>query len=224
MKSLFLMLYLLTAASVFAVPFDKNVPAEVQEQMLQDIRFMSTIEGTSTSSLHDEIFGEMNGVNYAEFFSSRVKAVGLSTCGNPNAVACVILFNPSKMWITQNYIKFSHPQISRLMVVYHEARHTETSKGNWMHARCPRPFLDEQGNDKKSIWTGAPLAGESACDTTPFGSYGSSTILLKAISNYCENCNEKVKMDAALYAADQLERVIHAESKNRIKEELFSEN
>lgn len=224
MKKVFAIIaFLFIAPSVLAVPFDSNVPQAVQDQMLQDLDFMSSIQGESKSSLHNEIFGKMDGEHYSQFFTSHIKSVGLSDCGNPNAVACVILFYPNKMWITNNYIKFSHPQISRLMVVYHEARHTERQNGGWSHARCPRPFLDDQGNDKKSIWTGASLAGEAACDVTAFGSYGSSTILLKAISNDCTNCNEKVKMDAGIYSADQLERVINAEAKNRIKEELFKE-
>ena len=111
------------------------------------------------------------------------------------------------MWLTQNFIKFSHPQIARLMVVYHESRHSEVAHGNWAHDTCPTPFLDANGHDMKSIWTGASLAGEPACDSTQFGSYGSSTILLKNVAMYCTNCGDKVKMDADLYATDQLGRI-----------------
>jgi hypothetical protein len=125
-----------------------------------------------------------------------------------------LFFDPNKMWLTENFVKFSHPQIARAMVVYHEARHSETKNGNWSHDRCPRPFLDDNGKEKVSIWTGAKLAGEAACDSTPFGSYGSTVILLKNISMFCTNCNDKVKMDSDLYAMDQLGRINRVDVKN----------
>jgi hypothetical protein len=142
-------------------------------------------------------------------------------CGSANAVACVIPWFPNKIFFTQNYVKFQHPQISRLMVVYHEARHTERENNNWGHARCPVPFLDENGEPMRSIWTGAELAGEPACDVTPFGSYGSSMIMLKNISKYCTTCNEKVKMDAGIYADDQFGRVIDSGARKAIIEDLY---
>src|SRR4029077_10697536 len=137
--------------------------------------------------LHQKIFGlgPVAGPGYTRFFESRVTGIGLDDCGSANAVACVIPFqDPSKMWITQNYIKFSHPQVARLMVVFHESRHTEEQNGNWPHANCPEPFSNASGQPMKSIWTGASLAGEPACDSTPFGSYGSSLIMLKNIAKF----------------------------------------
>lgn len=189
--------------------FDSDVPADIQKQMLADLAFMYGLKGGAGSPLHRKIFGPVDGSSYKNFFETRVSAIGMNGCGNGNAVACVIPFrDPSKLWLTKNFIRFSHPQVSRMMVVYHEARHTETRNGNWPHADCPEPFLDANGKDMKSIWTGAPLAGEPACDETPLGSYGSSTILLKNISLSCANCTDKVKMDAGLYADDQLGRII----------------
>ena len=126
------------------------------------------------------------------------------------------------MWLTNNYIKFSHPQIARLMIVFHESRHTESQNENWQHARCPQPFLDASGQDMKSIWTGASLAGEPACDTTPYGSYGSSLIMLKNVSKYCVNCSEKVKMDAGIYADNQFTRITDSEARSKIQQDLFN--
>ncbi|MBI4345869.1 MAG: hypothetical protein HY553_03375 [Elusimicrobia bacterium] len=201
--------------------FDDDVPKDIQEQMRRDLAFMGSIEGGPATPLHRGIFGDVAGAAYKEFFDSRVSAIGVSGCGSGNAVACVIpILGPSKMWITKNYIEFSHPQIARLMVVFHEARHTEIMRRNWPHARCPRPFRDSMGRDMKSIWTGAPLAGEPACDTTPLGSYGSSTIMLRNIRKSCSNCTDKVKMDAELYADDQFGRIIDAESRRRMEEDL----
>ncbi|MCX5789368.1 MAG: hypothetical protein NTX64_12795 [Elusimicrobia bacterium] len=201
--------------------FDSDVPADIKKQMLADLDFMKTIQGGSATALHKKIFGAVDGSGYYGWFDSRVTAIGLDDCGSANAVACVMPFSdPSKMWLTNNFIKFSHPQVARMMVVYHEARHTESQHGNWSHATCPTPFRDDQGKDMKSIWTGAKLAGEPACDVTPLGSYGSSTILLKNVQKYCSNCTDKVKMDAGLYADDQLGRVIDKDAKRQMQQDF----
>lgn len=207
----------LAMSSAFALTFDKNVPQDIAKQMSEDLSFVSTISGKSQTPLHQQIFSAVDGKTYQKFFETRVTSVGLSNCGNGNAVACVQpMFAPNKMWLTNNYIKFSHPQIARLMVVFHEARHTERQNGNWGHATCPTPFLDEQGKNKVSIWTGSPLAGEPACDVTPLGSYGSSTIMLKNIAMNCDSCSEKIKMDADIYSADQMGRISDASAKKKM--------
>jgi hypothetical protein len=201
--------------------FDADVPANIQAQMRADMAFMGTIKGGSATPLHKKIFGTVDGATYVKFFNTRVSAIGMDDCGSAKAVACVIPFqDPSKMWLTQNFIKFDHPQISRMMIVFHEARHTESRNGNWSHATCPTPFLDANGKDMVSIWTGATLAGEPACDVTPLGSYGSSTILLKNVQKFCTNCTDKVKMDAGLYADDQMGRVTDASARQQMESDF----
>ena len=211
----------LDASNKKGFTFDANVPAAIKAQMIGDLDFIKTVQGGAGTPLHQQIFGAVDGKGYFDFFDNRVTAVGLNACGGGNAVACVIpFFDPSKMWITQNYIKFSHPQIARLMVVFHESRHTETQKGNWPHADCPTPFLDKDGKEIRSIWTGASLAGEPACDETPFGSYGSSTIMLKNIQKQCTNCTDRVKIDAGLYADDQLKRITDPEARRQMEQDF----
>lgn len=213
---------LLWGVQAFAYTFDPNIPNTAVQQMKDDLTFMTTLKGSTASKLHTQIFGAIDGVVYQNFFESRVTEIGYNGCGSANAVACVISFYaPNKMWITDNYVKFSHPQISRLMVVYHEARHTEINNGNWSHSYCPKPFLDANGKEIKSIWTGTTLAGEPACDVTPLGSYGSSMILLKNISKFCTNCSDKVKMDAGIYADDQFGRIIDEKAKAEITRDLY---
>ena len=201
--------------------FEANVPAHIQKQMRDDLAFLNEIHGREATPLHQEIFGPVDGPTYMKFFNDRVTAIGMHSCGGGNAVACVMPWKGhTKMWLTENFVKFSHPQVARMMVVFHEARHTEKRNSFWQHATCPKPFLDENGNVVKSIWTGAVLAGETACDDDPFGSYGSSTIMLKNISMSCTNCTDKVKMDASLYAEDQLGRIIDAEAKEQMRNDF----
>lgn len=206
---------MLLSTNVFALNFDSDVPKNIQSQMVDDLNFMNQITGFGQTPFHKEIFGQLSGSSYKSFFESHITSVGVDSCGGGPAVACVQpFFDPNKMWLTDNFIKFSHPQIARLMVVYHEARHAETDHGNWGHDTCPRPFRDANGKDMTSIWTGAKLEGQPACDSTYKGSYGSSTVMLKNISKFCSNCTDKVKMDADIYATDQLGRIDRADVKN----------
>jgi len=206
----------------FTFTFDSDVPVKIQTQTRKDLAFIQSVKGTSVSSLHKKIFGQVAGADYTRFFNTRITGIGMDDCGSPIAVACVIPYSDSsKMWLTQNYIKFSHPQIARIMVVFHETRHTESNNGNWRHATCPNPFTDENGQAIHSIWTGSSLAGESGCDRTPLGSYGSSMIMLKNIQKFCSNCTDKVRMDAGIYADDQFKRIIDPGAKKAIREDLY---
>jgi hypothetical protein len=224
-KILWVFLGLLASPSV-ALQFASDVSAELRGQLEADLAFVATIRGQQASPLHRSIFGDVDGQAYDRFFRSRVTFVGRHDCGSANAVACVIppifgLGTTSKIWLTENYVRFSHPQIARLMILFHEARHTEHLHGFWRHAYCPNPFVDADGNPMVSVWTGAPLAGEPACDETPRGSYGSSLIMLKNIAKFCTNCGDKVRVDAGIYADDQLGRITSREALAAIRADLY---
>ncbi len=223
MKAVLFLAGVLLSISAQALKFDADVPAAIQTQMLSDLKFMSELTGEKQTPFHQQIFGGIEGVKYKAFFETRITSVGVDACGGGAAVACVQpFFDPNKMWLTTNFINFSHPEIARLMVVYHEARHSETQNGNWGHATCPRPFKDEAGKDKVSIWTGAKLEGQPACDSSYKGSYGSSTIMLKNISKFCTNCSDKVKMDSNIYASDQIGRITKADVKQAMLKDFES--
>jgi hypothetical protein len=227
MKALLAALTLSVAlpSASLAYVFDNDVPEAVKTQITTDLAFIKSFKGDGASPLHQQIFGMVDGELYDKFFTSRVTHIGMHSCGGGNAVACVIPFmGASRIWLTRNYTDFDHPQIAKMMIVFHEARHTETKNGHWSHANCPRPFLNEKGEEMKSIWTGATLAGEPACDVTPLGSYGSSTILLKNVQKFCSNCTDKVKMDAGLYADDQFGRITGAKAREQMKQDLYSGN
>ncbi len=206
----------------YSYTFDSDVPVAIQAQMKGDMAFIGSVQGDGVSPLHVQIFGNVDGRAYDAFFRDRVKSVGVSECGGGAAVACVMpYYDSTKIWLTSNFIKFSHPQIARTMVVFHESRHTEDAQGNWSHVRCPRPFLDEDGKEMRSIWTGAPLAGQPGCDVTALGAYGMTVVMMKNIQKYCSNCTDKVKMDAGIYADDQLKRVIDRSAKTQLIQDLY---
>lgn len=211
--------------TVHALEFSKEVPADIQKQFLNDMDFIIQVKGKGATPLHLKTFGIVSGDNYMKFFNKRIKTVDLSNCGNPNAVACVSPFlHPQTINLTKNYIQFSHPQVARLMVIFHEARHGEWWKLGWNHADCPVPFLDKDGKPKRSKWTGAELAGQPACDTDTLGSYGLSIVMLKNISKHCTSCTGKVRMDAALYGDNQMERMISKTAMAALKEDLYTQH
>lgn len=202
--------------------FDKDVPPDLQRQLLADIAFAGALAGRNTSPLHNSIFGRMSGPSYARFFGSRIKMVGLYDWSKTPVVACVIpAISPSKMWLTDSYVRSGHPQIARLMIVFHESRHADPENENWRHVNCPDPFRDVNGKDLLSSLTGVPLAGKRGCDASALGSYGASVIMLKNIQRYCTNCTEKVRMDAGLYADDQLMRIVDSGARNAIQDDVY---
>jgi len=189
------------------------VPQDIQDQMLADLAFMAGIQGGQATPLHQKIFGPVDGASYKKFFERRIGEIILSSSEEKGVLAFAA---QGRMWLTQNFVKFSIPQVARMMFVYHEARHAvedDPDHDGWPHVLCPDPFKDVDGSDIKGIVTGTLLAGHPACDKTPLGAYGSSVILLKNIQKYCTNCTDKAKMDAGLYADDQIKRIIRGARK-----------
>ena len=205
--------------------FDTNVPGATRRAMADDLAFVKSIRGEDASDLHRRIFGAVDGPAYFKFFESRVKAVGLDPGPVDRGVMAYVRGFPaadySKMWLTPNYVNYSMPQIERVEIIFHESRHTEMEHDFWHHAKCPNPFLDENGKPVHGVTTDDWMAGLAACDTTPYGSYGSALIMIKNIQKFCGNCTQKVKMDAGLYADDTLNRIIDPEARRAIKDDLY---
>jgi hypothetical protein len=127
-------------APTIDIQFDSNVSTDLQTQVLSDFQLIQSVTSSKQSPLHQEIFGAIDGANYLTWFQSRVKFFGVNSCGGGGAVACVKPQYANKIWVTGNYTGIDHPQIARLMTLYHEARHTEDANNNWPHAQCPSNF------------------------------------------------------------------------------------
>lgn len=218
--------FLAVSSLAWGYEFGKEVPEKVRTQVSTDLQLVETFIGNTKSELHNEIFGNLDGQAYLDWFKKRVTRIGLHTCGGGGAskpVACVIpSLGASKIWLTKYYTEADRPTMSKVSTLFHEARHTEVENGTWSHAQCPTPFKDENGKDYISKLTGAKLEGQFACDTTPYGSYGSALILLKNISKFCTNCTEKVRMDAGIYSDASLDRFIDQDAKKALKDDLYS--
>lgn len=213
-----------SSAGARTIEFDPAVPAAVRTQLVNDLDFLRTLKGKETSLYYQEIFKSerFEGQGLLDFFNTRVRKVALNDCGGgPSVGACVIpSIDSSVMWLTPNYVTFEIPQIYRLSVVLHEARHTEDRENNWFHATCPIPYLDEDGKDIVGIISGSKMEGKDACDTTAYGSYGMQAILLKNIELNCTSCSEKVRMDGKLFGDDTLKRISDLNIRQSMRDDL----
>ncbi len=196
------------------IQFDSDVVTASQVQMKNDLKFVESIVGIRQSPLNEEIFGRVSGVSYLQWFTKRVLSIGLSDCGSSLALACQDGEKPNRILLTPLYSNSDYPQILRILVLFHEARHTEAENDHWLHANCPKRFSGI------SRITGASLARQPACDSSEFGSYGVGAVLLHNIAQFCVNCSEKVKSDAELYAQDNLERLIDEGALKRAKQDF----
>ncbi len=208
------------AANAFPIRYAREVPAATRIELETDLARFFRMRATRPSPLYQEIFGELTRAASEEWFFSRVSDVGSNLCTDESAVACVLPAWENHIFLSPNYSKFDHPPIARLMVLIHEARHTESAERNWPHAKCPANFVDEHGKPVRSIWTGAPLSGERACDLEEFGSYGIATVWLLNVAFRCENCTDEEKRDAELYGFDQLRRITWKSARDRILRDL----
>jgi hypothetical protein len=201
--------------------FDPDVPLAIREQLKNDLAFLGSLEGKKVSSFHRKIFGSLSGKNYVGFFEKRIKEIGLDACGGSIAFACVVpLLEDNKMYFAPNFSIYSLPQITRVMMLIHESRHTEARQNYWAHLVCPDPFVDENGKQIVGTITGKSLAGRPACDASEFAAYGLDRIFMRNIEKNCDNCGQKVRMDANIFGSAALDRIIDPRAKRRLLRDL----
>ncbi len=203
--------------------YDPAFPPALRAQMNSDLGFLDGLRTREGTPLHRRVFGMVRGDHYLTYLTRRVHAVAAQSCGPIGTIACINTVQPNKMLIAPGYTTLGVPMIYRLMVIMHEARHTETADRNWIHENCPEPFRDDQGRDIKGIFSGVKLEGLPACDTTPMGSYGVSIMFIKNIEKSCprSTCTDKLRMDAGLYADDTLLRISDARAKQALRHDLY---
>lgn len=219
MKLALFVAWSLLASTAQGLEFDAEVEASLRTQVADDLKYLSSLQGTGATPLHREIFGAVDGRTYWRWFDRRIQFIGKNLCGSDTAVACVLSAWDGWIFISPQYSLTPHPQVARLSVLLHEARHAENG-GDWKHSRCPKPFLDENGDDLRSLWTGALLEREYACDFTANGAYATQVVFLKNVSQRCANCSEKVRADAEIYGADLIRRITDASARAKLEKDL----
>lgn len=157
------------------------------------------------------------------WFGQRIRAFGYDNSGTTGQA---VAYNPTAsgdpaqanyMMVTDYFVKGNQPQLARILVLFHEARHSEADHDYWEHVDCPVPYNDDAGQPIKSIFTGLPLAGQPGCDVTPIGAYGASSVMINNIGRFCTNCSEKIKSDADLYSRDQVNRLMNQADRQTLR-------
>lgn len=219
MSKLALILILISTFARADIIFMSGVSQEARENLLTDMKFIKSIEGSGGTEVQLKVFGEVNGSNYERYISDRIRYVGSDDCGGTSTVYACVKPTPgvrtSTMWITNNFSPDQMPQVFRVSLLIHEARHVDTEYNNWAHDKCPIPFRNSDGSDVVGIISGKKMEGHDACDRTMYGSYGVQTVFLKNLNASCTNCNEKVKDDARIYGSDMRKRILTKKSYNR---------
>lgn len=213
----------LWASSAWGLSYEPSVPPQLAQRIRADLGFVELIRGGPATPLHRKVFGETLGTDDLIWFENRVERIGYThAIGEQRGTTA---YNDSAdgqrhhIVVTDWFARPDMPQIARISILFHEARHSEESGAYWPHRKCPKPFRDANGREMRSSYTGLPLAGEYACDATALGAYGVSVIMLMNLAHSCQNCNEKVRNDAAFYAADQLQRLLLRSDRERIKDD-----
>ena len=206
---------LLTAASM---------ESKVQAQVKEDLAFLGSIKSNHSSPFHVQFLGQVNGEDYLRWVNQRIYNYQYHAAkgGDQTTFAYYKPGGAYMLYVTENYFKYSLPQIFRLSLIIHEARHAENIDGAWPHATCPIPFVDSNKNDVIGYFTHAKMEGTSACDDQIGGSYSLAAIFLLNIAQNANNVTEKVKLDAKIFGEDTLKRVIPVQSQIKIKKDLKS--
>lgn len=182
-----------------------NISDKFAADLEADLKALSKISGKQVSKLNYEVFKSsesLNGEDYLKYFLERVDHIRLSPDQSSDAVAS---YNDQTMtmYIGKNYLKA--PAVARMTTLIHEAAHWGDMRG---HAYCPTPFLDENGKDRVSEFSGVKLEGKPACAERFADAYVTEFIFLKNVYMYCLNCTDKMKSQAKFYADKVLIRVV----------------
>jgi len=212
-----------TLPQLQSLRFSSSIEAQNQGQILEDLDLLGRLTGSGGTPLFQEIFGSpFLGTALLNFFTQRISSFDANSCGGgAGLVGCVRpLVASDVMWLTPSYFSLGLPQIYRLSVLFHESRHTEMIQMFWPHVKCPRPFQGPTGKDIVGILSGVELAGLPACDSTAYGAYAVQAELLKNTELFCQNCSEKIKMDAHLFGEDNLHRIVDPEALKKLRHDV----
>jgi hypothetical protein len=159
-------------------------PDSFKSAIKKDLKALASLKGGAGSPLHQEIFrGPVEGETYVSWFTDRIKRIVYSPCMNSERIIAAAS-SRGDMFVAGRYFDarsvndaqgVSDPQLYRLSVLLHEARHVE----GFDHVACTL---------KKKV-SGDPFALPNSydtdnCDNTEVGAYGTQVIFMYNVAQF----------------------------------------
>lgn len=178
-----------------------------------DIDNVSLLQFRARTPLFERFFGTSGSLGIENYITGLVK--NISWLDNPPE-GVMAAASDGVMFLSKGYISSSIPQVGRLGIVIHEARHL--ARGGWPHTWCPSPYHFVIGMSAYRIPELDHLE-VAACDDTELGAYGVQYAFLRAVAESCSNCTDKVIMDAKFFSdVDGIVRISNAKAAARLLE------
>jgi len=192
------------------------LPGPLRRQADSDLAFARTLRGPDASPLHRKLFGDspLDGGLYEAFFKARVthlRGAGVLT-GCADAIACHGAMKTVRL--TERYADPRLPQIVRLSLLLHEARHSDD--GSYDHFTCSSKLQGPDGRPLRSPYLDVEVGGLRACDEDPLGAYGVQIVMLRNVQRFCETCEPEVKAEARRYADFLMNLVVSEEARREL--------
>lgn len=219
MLLILILVLFLPARSAQSTEFQADVPLELREQVVLDLKRLDSLEYSRVTPFFERLFfwnqsnasrSHNEATSLLNWFEERIRTIGMvhDRHVSETVTHLVDIREPSVMRIAPLYFADERPQIVRIGLLLHEARHSEAEGSHYPHASCPSPFVDSEGKDVRGLWSGLKMERRGACDSRWDGSYGLTAIFLANVSLYCANCSDEDRSQAKIYAEHFAQRVV----------------
>lgn len=64
-------LFLFSTLAHAEIVFDRNISEDLKASIIQDFNFVKSIKGNNSSKLHQNIYGDVAGTHYIQFFEKE---------------------------------------------------------------------------------------------------------------------------------------------------------
>ena len=202
------------------IKVSRDVPGDAVLKLRSDLDYAKSLKAIKVSPLHEKIFGPM-GIGYLQFLDKNLEFIAWYAGSVPKGVGGFVKAaekNKKTFYLTSEFLNYDLPPLYRIGLYLHESRHTEVTDPG--HRLCPDNYKDENGEDIVTHFGRVVLSGKPGCDVGYSNAYGITVTYYLNILHNCENCSEKVKMDAEIFAEDSLNRLPLQQDKKALLDDI----
>lgn len=193
------------------IEYDGSISDELKEIVAEDFNELFSLQGSTTSKLHERVWGNFDGSNFKKIINEKFSKIKSSNRGCGSGILCINGYSPKTLILNSQYYPGVEPGLARMAQYMWATRVYENQPIN-----CPKPFLDSYGNDVISAYNGNKMEGLKNCDKSINGAYSSTAIFLKNVYLYCTSCTNETKSSAKILYEYFLERVVDIQTNTAI--------